>query len=48
MEKVRLGRSQGAVISKVGLGCMGLSEFYGERSDGESAATLVRATRDAA
>jgi aryl-alcohol dehydrogenase-like predicted oxidoreductase len=42
MEKVRLG-SQGAVVSKMGLGCMGMSEFYGERSDGESAATLLRA-----
>src|SRR5271156_3442 len=42
MEKVKLG-SQGAVVSKIGLGCMGMSEFYGERSDGESAATLLRA-----
>jgi aryl-alcohol dehydrogenase-like predicted oxidoreductase len=42
MEKVRLG-SQGAVVSKIGLGCMGMSEFYGERSDEESAATLLQA-----
>src|ERR1700678_843748 len=42
MEKVRLG-SQGAMVSRIGLGCMGMSEFYGERSDEESAATLLRA-----
>jgi aryl-alcohol dehydrogenase-like predicted oxidoreductase len=42
MEKVRLG-SQGAVVSQIGLGCMGMSEFYGERGDEESAATLLRA-----
>ena len=42
MEKVRLG-SQGAIVSRMGLGCMGMSEFYGERNDEESAATLLRA-----
>jgi len=42
MKKVKLG-SQGAVVSRIGLGCMGMSEFYGERNDGESAATLLRA-----
>jgi aryl-alcohol dehydrogenase-like predicted oxidoreductase len=41
MDKVKLG-SQGAVVSRMGLGCMGMSEFYGERNDGESAATLLR------
>jgi aryl-alcohol dehydrogenase-like predicted oxidoreductase len=42
MRKVKLG-SQGAVVSRLGLGCMGMSEFYGERNDAESAATLLRA-----
>src|SRR5262245_43004255 len=27
----------------MGLGCMGMSEFYGPRDDAESAATLLRA-----
>lgn len=40
--KLPLG-SQGAVVSRMGLGCMGMSEFYGERNDEESAATLLRA-----
>jgi aryl-alcohol dehydrogenase-like predicted oxidoreductase len=42
MNTVKLG-SQGAVVSRMGLGCMGMSEFYGERNDEESAATLLRA-----
>ncbi len=42
MQKVKLG-SAGAVVSRMGLGCMGMSEFYGERDDGESAATILRA-----
>src|SRR3984957_19699034 len=42
MQKVKLG-SQGAVVSRMGLGCMGMSEFYGERDDQESAATILRA-----
>jgi aryl-alcohol dehydrogenase-like predicted oxidoreductase len=42
MEIVKLG-SHGAMVSKIGLGCMGMSEFYGERSDEESAATILRA-----
>ena len=41
MDKVKLG-SQGAVVSRMGLGCMGMSEFYGQRDDAESAATLLR------
>jgi aryl-alcohol dehydrogenase-like predicted oxidoreductase len=42
MRKVKLG-SQGAVVSRMGLGCMGMSEFYGERNDTQSAATILRA-----
>jgi aryl-alcohol dehydrogenase-like predicted oxidoreductase len=37
-----LGR-QGLVVSELGLGCMGMSEFYGPRDDAESLATIDRA-----
>jgi aryl-alcohol dehydrogenase-like predicted oxidoreductase len=41
MQKRKLGR-QGLVTSELGLGCMGMSEFYGPRDDDESIATLLR------
>ncbi len=42
MQKRELGRS-GLVVSAMGLGCMGMSEFYGARDDAESIATIHRA-----
>jgi aryl-alcohol dehydrogenase-like predicted oxidoreductase len=39
---VKLG-SQGLETSRQGLGCMGMSEFYGDADDGESIATIHRA-----
>ena len=42
MLKRKLGR-QGLVVSELGLGCMGMSEFYGSRDDTESIATIHRA-----
>jgi aryl-alcohol dehydrogenase-like predicted oxidoreductase len=35
--------SQGLTVSRQGLGCMGMSEFYGEGDDQESVATIHRA-----
>ena len=42
METRKLG-SQGLTASQLGLGCMGMSEFYGARNDEESIKTLHRA-----
>lgn len=42
MQQRKLG-SQGLVVSMMGLGCMGMSEFYGQTDDRESIATIHRA-----
>ena len=41
MEIRKLG-SQGLTASQLGLGCMGMSEFYGVQNDEESVRTLHR------
>jgi aryl-alcohol dehydrogenase-like predicted oxidoreductase len=42
MKQRRLGKN-GPTVSEIGLGCMGMSEFYGETDEAESLATLDRA-----
>jgi aryl-alcohol dehydrogenase-like predicted oxidoreductase len=42
MRTVTLG-PQGLTVSRQGLGCMGMSEFYGRRDDEQSVATIHRA-----
>src|SRR3989454_862541 len=42
MQQRKLG-AEGLVVSALGLGCMGMSEFYGSRDDAESIATIHRA-----
>jgi len=42
MQQRKLGNS-GLTVSALGLGCMGMSEFYGETNDQESTAVIQRA-----
>jgi len=42
VKKRKLGK-QGLIVSEQGLGCMGMSEFYGATDEAESIATLNRA-----
>ena len=42
MKTKKLG-NQGLTVPALGLGCMGMSEFYGARDDHESIATIHRA-----
>lgn len=42
MEQRALG-AQGLTVSAQGLGCMGMSDFYGHRDEAESIATIHRA-----
>jgi aryl-alcohol dehydrogenase-like predicted oxidoreductase len=41
--KLRTLGSQGLTVSELGLGCMGMSEFYGHTNDNESIQTIHRA-----
>lgn len=41
--KIKSLGTQGLTASEIGLGCMGMSEFYGEKNDAESIKTIHRA-----
>ncbi|HXB60412.1 MAG TPA: aldo/keto reductase, partial [Candidatus Acidoferrales bacterium] len=41
--KTRALGKQGLAVAELGLGCMGMSEFYGGRDDAESMSTIHRA-----
>jgi aryl-alcohol dehydrogenase-like predicted oxidoreductase len=45
MEKRALGK-QGVVVSAIGLGCMGMSEFYGPADEKEAITTIHRALEE--
>ena len=45
MKTRKLGRD-GPVVSALGLGCMGMSEFYGDRDEAGSIETLQAAIDD--
>ncbi|HEX9480809.1 MAG TPA: aldo/keto reductase, partial [Solirubrobacteraceae bacterium] len=42
MNKRTLG-ANGPEVSAIGLGCMGMSAFYGSADEGEARATILRA-----
>jgi len=41
--KMRKLGSNGPEVSAIGLGCMGMSEFYGQADDAESKKTILTA-----